>query len=46
MHEFDRCIGIELLDSLHQKSLEMKKVYDTQFTQGIHDDQSRGETLF
>lgn len=28
MHPFEKCIGVELLDSLFSKSLEMKTVYD------------------
>jgi hypothetical protein len=28
MHEFDRCIGVELLENLHLKSLELKEVYE------------------
>lgn len=30
MHEegFDRCIGIEILDNLFAKSLQLKEVYD------------------
>ncbi len=28
MHEFDRCIGVELLENLYKKSLEMQDVYD------------------
>ena len=27
MHEFDECIGIEILEGLYQKSLEMKEIY-------------------
>jgi hypothetical protein len=29
MHDFDRCIGVELLESLYNKSVELKSVYDT-----------------
>jgi hypothetical protein len=28
MHPFDRCVGVELLDSLYKSSVEMKAVYD------------------
>ena len=31
MHEFSRCMGVELLENLHKKSLEMKEVYEKQF---------------
>lgn len=28
MHNFERCIGVELLESLYQKSCELKAIYD------------------
>jgi len=28
MHPFEKCVGIELLDSLYKSSVEMKSVYD------------------
>jgi len=30
MHEFDKCLGVELLDGLYEKSVEMKNLYDKQ----------------
>lgn len=27
MHDFDRCLGIEILESLYKKSLELKEVF-------------------
>jgi hypothetical protein len=28
MHPFEKCIGVELLDCLYTKSVDMKAVYD------------------
>lgn len=28
MHDFEECIGVELLENLHKKSLELKQLYD------------------
>lgn len=28
MYDFERCIGVELLENLHKKSVEMKEVYE------------------
>jgi hypothetical protein len=33
MHEFDRCIGVELLENLFKKSVEMKSMYDSHVQQ-------------
>ena len=27
LHEFDECIGVEILEGLYQKSLELKEMY-------------------
>lgn len=37
MHPFDKCIGIELLQSLFQKSVELKDTYE----QNTNTDDSR-----
>ena len=31
MHQFDKCIGVELLESLHRIAVDMKQVYSDQF---------------
>ena len=28
MHEFDEVIGVEILEGLHTKSMEIKEIYD------------------
>ena len=32
MHSFDRCVGVELLESLFMKSLELKSLYESSQT--------------
>lgn len=31
MHEFDKCMGVELLENLHKTSLQIKEVYENEF---------------
>ena len=44
LHEFDKCIGVELLDSLYKKSVEMKKSYEEEFVYG--ENSSKVKSLF
>jgi len=33
MHEFEKCIGVELLENLHNTSEKMKQAFNTEFVE-------------
>ena len=35
MHDFEKCIGIELLDNLFNKSVDLKTVYDNAYSNKV-----------
>lgn len=35
MHQFDKCIGVELLESLHNKQADLKILYDSEVKANI-----------
>jgi len=37
LHEFDKCVGIELLEGLYETSLHLKEIYDNEFSNVMND---------